>query len=357
MTMHNLVEPLRQQTFVTTAAQEQFLRDGYGGATFTRSGVTPLEAFEQAGGDQYRLELLPLVAVDSTGKTVVDAKTVNSLLLYQTAPKPHSIGQVKKATDVLEHRTFIEMMTKIAPNVKVDTILISPSGDQMVIQVPITEIDIFGDEVQNKLVMWSSVKRGTGCGALLWSMPLRCTNQIPVIQMSARKKSNGGFALRGGNYGLSAEKLLERATGFAQTGTERLKFIYGEMAKHQLTARDVELMLNQVYKMPLQPQVEITDTKVSNFEKMQLWSEARHAVKEKHDLVREVLENRNGTGVGFSLYSMVQAVSEVETKHKVGNIATATKQMMNGVRQTRIADAFNLSVEALRRNKVDVFSK
>ena len=356
-----LRQPEEHTTFVATAAQATQMHLGRFGARSTKQHYdTVMDAFLDAGGDEISVELTRLAGVDDKNNVIIDPSEVKSYMLRQVTPVPVNFGMVTKKEDVLEHKDLVKhmlgaMKQENGKPMKVDALLIGDKGATIVAQFPLEITDMDGETVKHNLVVYSNVKRSAGSGVMLWSMPIACTNQIPVMQMSG---NNNGYTIYHPKAAARLEKLIDTANVFASTANKRMLDIYAKLSKFSLNDDYLSNLLNVLYPIPEYKMPKLTDTGLDTSKRIENWSNAKSEALKQREMIEWLMDNGNGTHDTYvrrqrTLYNYLQAVSELETKRPYADINGVTKNFISGgSRQKKIAFAFAQCLETLRRNKV-----
>jgi hypothetical protein len=335
------------QTLEDTTVSQFAVGNGYYNPN---GGDDLMEIFETSLKEKHLYDVLPLAGVRD-GEVVLSADTIKKYAVIATnthSNKQNVLGIIAKDSDVLYPEDAIRDIAKSIP-LPVRSLVLSPNADKMIVEFNLPEMNIMGDFVQQSLVVFSNILRGDGSGAMLWHLPMRCINQIPVMQMH---KSNGWSTSKFGR--IKFEDIMARAGQFVKFAPQKMEELYGLMNKTVISDSQFSNLLHQLYPYPILPQAKVTDEGTDFYERYVTWKKKRAEVESVHNTVQEIIHNGNGTHTtaqtsNMSLYAYVQAVSEFESK--AGNIAPERmiNQMIGGMRSKKIGSAFEQALTVIKK--------
>jgi hypothetical protein len=336
-----------------------------GGLAVIDKNTRPVkDLFEEIGGYDIQVELLPLAAVDEDNNVVIGPANIKYKYVRQTTPEIQNLGIVKSENDIISHASFMDVLDQHMRDdddqpIGADVFVIQPRGTAFV-QYPVKTIDVYGDEITQHLVIYSNVIRSKGSGVVLWSVPIRCLNQIPVMRMSMNR---GGLNYSTGGKGFTSkgriESYIQQSKRFVNKYSDEMKELYTGMAEFNLDDGETDSLLWRIYRDPELPRPKVNETPFEIDKKMTQWLSSRKEASENREAVKEILAGQtDGARLGtsatrpLSLYTLLQAVSDHESHRKVNHPERLPDEFIGtGKRSRPIYATFNLALETLRIDK------
>lgn len=252
------------------------------------------------------------------------------LSYYDESRKYQSIGEVKlndkkiknpqmEDFDIIWHSKVVESARVALKNsqMNISAILLGNNTSTLAFQIPLEPIQILDDEILTSIVVYSNLLPTKGAGVILWNMPLRCVNQLPVAQLGNKGKTNFGdkrFSR------VDIIKHIERIVPFGKVAREQTRNIFNTLTTVQLNPKELDRLVYKTYPNPDMPKRYITDSHKDYLEREREWVKSLEDVKENRAELMHVIENGTKTADNkatrdVTLYSYVQAASQIASRH------------------------------------------
>lgn len=368
MTTHDWYEPTGTPA-QTTVAERGNMTDsqrrnphifGIGVAFSEDESPSLMEAWEHLNAPEVNLVRSPLAGISTTDTMQVDGKTYarvhvpnenlekskrvpDSVLMADVDGTQHVYGQYNSGVDgsVIPVQDMIRH-AHAHLNYPVSALVFSHDMSKYIIEFRVGRNSVVGDDYAEYATLWGHVLTGNGVGLNNMAVPIRCTNAITGL--NAQAKGNMFMPPRTNNL----YEIIEGGLAFILDANQKLNQKFQQLARYRATTSIVDNLLAQVYKLPSPVLQKDEESDADYMERLLKYSERRKKILEKHNAVKHLFENGNGTTVQgngqHTFYDWMQAVTEVETKHKI-DPNRMLSQFVDGSRQRTIGRAFEVALD------------
>ena len=209
------------------------------------------------------------------------------------------LGVVSNQYEIVQNEALLRMAEFIREEVDMDSVIVLGDGVKVCFTATLkgaAQDIVPGDTVKRRIVGYLGHDGKTGCGAMFTNIRVVCQNTLTAAMQDASAKTS---ITHKGNANANFDKLIQSINVARQTFAEECDLMR-EFAQHQFYLDDFRNFVSDVYK------VKTEDINSGKFRKMAKLQRAYHGGLGARDFAP------------FTLWSAVNAVTEVETSTKVG---------------------------------------
>jgi phage/plasmid-like protein (TIGR03299 family) len=305
-------------------------RAWHGGGVVTEGTLPAREAFETANAlfTVEKRELFYPTEPGEEGRTLPFYQPSGSFGLVRTDTQD-ILGIVSKQYEIVQNESLLRMAEFIREEVDMDTVVVLSDGGKVAFTATLrgaSQDIVPGDTVKRRIVGFLGHDGKTGCGAMFTNIRVVCTNTLAAA-MATRDAKVSIRHMAGANDNF--DQLIKSIDTARETFTNEVE-IFRQFADTPIEQADFRELLERVYASEIPEGKQIDDLR-------------------KYPKLRRAYVGGLGQRefAPYTMWSAVNAITEVETSTQIGTRAQQRRQFAKANFGTGLTTSKRAVMEAL----------